>query len=209
MTSPLWTLVCSRTSRRAAALATVLLSALTGARVSAQQTSVSISMQAAPAVPRVGGAQVIGIRTGTPVLYTFAVTGTRPMTFTATGLPAGLTLDATNGRLGGMVANAGTSTAMITASNSLGSDTRALRIVVGDTIALTPPMGWNSYDSFDDSVTEAEMIAQATWLRDHLLPYGWDTAVVDFRWYDPEPTGNDFNLNQRRTGEPVVAKQDE
>jgi MYXO-CTERM domain-containing protein len=185
--------VCSRTSRRTAALATVLLSALTGARVSAQQTSVSISMQAAPAVPRVGGAQVIGIRTGTPVLHTFAVTGTRPMTFSVTGLPAGLTLDATNGRLAGMVANAGTSTVMVTASNGLGSDTRALRIVVGDTIALTPPMGWNSYDSFDDSVTEAEMIAQATWLRDHLLPYGWDTAVVDFRWYDPNAQASDQN----------------
>src|SRR4051794_9071929 len=103
------------TSRGSAAQATVLLSALVGARVQAQQTSVSISMQAAPAVPRLGGAQVIGIRAGTPVLHTFAVTGTRPMTFTATGLPAGMTLDATNGRLGGMVTNMGTSAVMITA----------------------------------------------------------------------------------------------
>jgi hypothetical protein len=82
---------------------------------------------------------------------------------------------------------------MITASNGSGSDTRALRIVAGDTVALTPPMGWNSYDSFDDSVTEAEMLAQAGWLRDNLLPYGWDTAVVDFRWYDPDAPGSDQN----------------
>jgi len=176
-----------------AVVAATLITALAGGGAALAQTNVSISMQAAPPAPHLGGAAVVGVRTGTPLLHTIAVTGTRPMTFSATGLPAGVNLDAATGRLSGMLAAAGSTTVMITASNAAGSDTRALRIVAGTTLALTPPMGWNSYDSFDDSVTEAEMLAQATWLRDNLLPYGWDTAVVDFRWYDPNAPASDQN----------------
>ena len=46
-------------------------------------------------------------------------------------------------------------------------------------------MGWNSYDSFGDSVTEAEVLANAQYMKDHLLSHGWNYVVVDFRWYDP------------------------
>jgi alpha-galactosidase len=68
-----------------------------GGRAVAQQTNVSISMQAAPPAPHIGGAAVVGVRTGTPLLFTVAVTGTRPMTFSATGLPDGVTLDEPRG----------------------------------------------------------------------------------------------------------------
>src|SRR5262245_35451891 len=107
----------------------------------AQQTNVTISMQAAAPAPRIGGAQVVGVRTGTPLVHTIAATGTRPLTFAATGLPAGVSIDAATGRLSGTPSAAGTSMAMVTVSNAAGSDRRALRIVVGDTLALTPPMG--------------------------------------------------------------------
>ena len=45
-------------------------------------------------------------------------------------------------------------------------------------------MGWNSYDAFGDSVVESEVLSNAFWLKEHLQPLGWDTVVVDFRWYD-------------------------
>lgn len=66
--------------------------------------------------------------------------------------------------------------------------------------APTPPMGWNSYDAFGDTVTEDELLANAKYVKEKLLHHGWKYIVIDFRWYDPEPTGNDFNLNQLRTG---------
>ena len=66
--------------------------------------------------------------------------------------------------------------------------------------APTPPMGWNSYDAFGDSVTEDEVMANARYVKEKLLPHGWNYIVVDFRWYDPEPTGDDHALNQKRTG---------
>ncbi|WP_428966160.1 glycoside hydrolase family 27 protein [Micromonospora fluostatini] len=49
----------------------------------------------------------------------------------------------------------------------------------------TPPMGWNSYDAFNWSVTEADVRANADYLRDNLRRYGWEYVVVDWAWYYP------------------------
>jgi len=57
------------------------------------------------------------------------------------------------------------------------------------TLALTPPMGWNSYDCFGDSVTEEEVLANARYMKEKLLSHGWQYVVVDFRWYDPDAKG--------------------
>ena len=51
--------------------------------------------------------------------------------------------------------------------------------------AQTPPMGWNSWDSFGTTVTEDEVLANARVLAERLLPHGWDTVVVDIDWHDP------------------------
>jgi len=61
-------------------------------------------------------------------------------------------------------------------------------------------MGWNSYDAFGDTVTEAEVLANAEYVKKNLLSHGWKYIVIDFRWYDPEPPGNDFLLNKLRSG---------
>jgi hypothetical protein len=66
-------------------------------------------------------------------------------------------------------------------------------------------MGWNSYDAFGDTVTEDQTLANAQSMHDHLLAHGWNTIVIDFRWYDPQPTGNDRLLNRTRTGAALAA----
>jgi hypothetical protein len=71
--------------------------------------------------------------------------------------------------------------------------------------APTPPMGWNSYDTFGDSVTEAETLANATYMKDHLLSHGWNYVVIDFRWYDPVGSNNDAWINRDRTGARLTA----
>ena len=132
--------------------------------------------------PRFNGAQIIGIRPRTPLLHSLAATGSRPMSFSAEKLPAGLKLDSATGIISGQLARPGEYTIRVRARNSLGQARSDLRVVCGDTLALLPPMGWNSYDAFGDSVTEAEVLANAAWLKEHLQPLGWDTVVVDFRW---------------------------
>jgi alpha-galactosidase len=48
-----------------------------------------------------------------------------------------------------------------------------------------PPMGWNSWDCYGASVTEAEVKANADYMARYLKSYGWEYIVVDIQWYEP------------------------
>ncbi|WP_234988270.1 alpha-galactosidase [Demequina sp. NBRC 110056] len=61
--------------------------------------------------------------------------------------------------------------------------------------ALTPPMGWNSWDCYGTTVTEAEVMANAAVMAERLLPHGWDTIVVDIAWYDPTARSHGYNAD--------------
>ena len=56
-----------------------------------------------------------------------------------------------------------------------------------------PPMGWNSWDCFGTTVTEAEVLTNAEILAARLLPLGWDTVVVDIDWSDPTARSHGYN----------------
>ena len=59
-------------------------------------------------------------------------------------------------------------------------------------MASTPPMGWNSWDSYGTTVKEADVKANADWMAGYLKQHGWQYIVVDMEWYvsDPIPEGN-------------------
>jgi alpha-galactosidase len=61
--------------------------------------------------------------------------------------------------------------------------------------ARTPPMGWNSWDAFGTTITEAQAKAQAGVMADKLLPYGWKILTVDIQWYEPGAAGHDYRPN--------------
>ncbi|MET8282356.1 alpha-galactosidase [Micromonospora sp. NPDC005174] len=67
--------------------------------------------------------------------------------------------------------------------------------------ASTPPMGWNSYDSFNWSVTEADVRANADYMATNLRQVGWQYVVIDWAWYYPGRHNNspnqDSNLQPR------------
>ena len=49
--------------------------------------------------------------------------------------------------------------------------------------AVTPPMGWNSYDYYDTTVNEGQIRANAEYMAAHLKEFGWEYIVVDIEWY--------------------------
>ena len=55
------------------------------------------------------------------------------------------------------------------------------------TPAPTPPMGWNSWDSFGTGVTEAEVKANADYMAKYMAKSGWQYIVVDIQWSEPNP----------------------
>jgi hypothetical protein len=52
-------------------------------------------------------------------------------------------------------------------------------------LAERPPMGWNSWNSFGVTVTEAQVKANAEYMAKHLKRFGWEYVVVDLGWYLP------------------------
>ncbi len=49
--------------------------------------------------------------------------------------------------------------------------------------AINPPMGWNSYDYYDTTVTEMDVRNNAIYMAEHLKKHGWEYIVVDIQWY--------------------------
>lgn len=45
--------------------------------------------------------------------------------------------------------------------------------------AITPPMGWNSYDYYDTTVNEEQVKANALYMAEHLKEFGWEYIVID------------------------------
>ena len=149
----------------------------------------------APAEPRINGAKVFGVRPGNPFLFTIPATGNRPMSFAAEGLPTGLTLDEKTGRITGKIDTPGTYNVTLKASNSLGTAQRTLKIVVGDTIALTPPMGWNSWNCWAANVSDKNVRSSAKAMVDSgLINHGWTYINIDDTWQGPR--GGQFNAIQ-------------
>ncbi|KQN80183.1 alpha-galactosidase [Sphingomonas sp. Leaf67] len=56
-------------------------------------------------------------------------------------------------------------------------------------LAQTPPMGWNSWNSFATTITEAQAIETARIMREKLLPVGYSIFTIDIQWYEPGATG--------------------
>ena len=138
---------------------------------------------AAPATPRINGANVFGVRPGSPFLFTIPATGDRPMKFSAEHLPRGLKLDAKTGHITGVLKTKGEFIVTLHADNSLGTAEKKFRIVCGDQIALTPPMGWNSWNCFAGAVSEEKVKGAAdAMVKSGLINHGWTYINVDDYW---------------------------
>lgn len=163
-----------------------------------------IAASTVAAAPQFNGAKIIGIYPGTPLVYSLPVSGQRPILFSAKNLPPELKLDPQTGILTGSLAKAGEYKFKVFVENAAGKAATEIKIVCGDKLALTPPMGWNSYDAFGDNVVESEMLANAHYVAEKMHPFGWDTVVVDYCWSDPGAHDNNRNA---RANAPLVADE--
>ncbi len=59
-------------------------------------------------------------------------------------------------------------------------------------LAITPPMGWNSWDCYGAAVTEADVRRNAEYMAGHLKAHGWEYVVVDIQWYQPTALTHDY-----------------
>lgn len=134
--------------------------------------------------PRINGPKVYGVRPGNPFLYRIPATGDRPMVFSADGLPSSLTLDRETGIITGNSPSLTVEyTVTLKAANEHGEDKRRFGIVVADTLALTPPMGWNSWYIHYNRVTDADMRAVAdVMIESGMADFGYQYVNIDDCW---------------------------
>src|ERR1044071_3140983 len=136
-----------------------------------------------PRAPRINGARIFWVRPGSPFLFTIPATGERPMTFGVAPLPAGLKVDSATGQITGALKERGEFVVTFKAGNRLGSAQRSFRIDCGDTLALTPHMGWNSWYVWENRVTD-RIIRDAAdaMVSSGLIHHGYQYVNIDDCW---------------------------
>jgi len=134
--------------------------------------------------PKMTGAAIFGVRPGKPIRYCATAIGDKPLTFSATGLPAGVSIDSKTGWITGRAPQQQQDVKIeVTATNPKGSDSRELILRVGDKICLTPPMGWNSWYVHSEGVSEVAIREMATAMKEkELQDYGWSFVNIDDCW---------------------------
>ena len=133
--------------------------------------------------PSINGAKVYGVHPGSDIIFKVATSGDRPMKFSAKGLPSGVKLDPKTGIFSGKITVPGDYPIQVLAKNAHGQAKDTIILRVGKTLILTPPMGWNSWYSFNealsqDGVLKTARLMEETGLGDH----GWSYINMDDCW---------------------------
>ena len=150
--------------------------------------------------PQINGPKVYGCRPGNPFLYRVPTTGARPIAFSAQGLPAGLRLDAASGIITGTVPPCGEYVVTLSAKNAHGAATRSLKIVAGDTLSLTPSMGWNHWYAHYNRVTDKMMREAAdVMVAGGMADAGYQYVNIDDCWMNASPQAR-HNKDPQRVG---------
>lgn len=136
--------------------------------------------------PRINGPKAYGATPGRAFLYAFPTCGSRDgLKFSVSGgsLPPGVSLDAKLGVLSGKVEKAGEYQFEVSAVNAHGSARKRFSLVIGDRRALTPPMGWTSWNAFTSDVDQELMETTAEALvKKGLAAHGYVYVNVDSCW---------------------------
>jgi len=151
--------------------------------IHAQDSERKILTPKAGKYPKVNAVRVFGVRPHNEFMYKIPATGEAPLVYTVDNLPVGLSVNPNNGVITGVLKEKGEYTVSLKATNKLGSDLREMKIKVGDKISLTPPMGWNSWYSWSESVADDKIRKAAeAFEKLGLINYGWNYINIDDCW---------------------------
>lgn len=148
--------------------------------------------------PRINGPLVYGARPGHPFLYRIPCQGDRPIRFSVKGLPRELKLDSEAGIISGETPPKGEYQLVIKAENLKGKDKRNFRIISGEKLALTPPMGWNDWYAYYNRITDKTMREAAEiMISSGMADVGYQYVNIDDCWMNAKE-----NKDRGRVGPP-------
>jgi len=149
--------------------------------------------------PKINFPKVVGATQSKPFIFPIPVTGKKPLMVTVDNLPAGLTLDSGTGIISGTSpAQKGSFILNVTVKNSLGEAKDKIELKVGDLLALTPPMGWNSWNAGGMTVDQVKIRAAADVIADKLRGHGWAFVNIDDGWQADKRTDEGLLLTNKK-----------
>ncbi|KGF81702.1 alpha-galactosidase [Massilia sp. JS1662] len=96
-----------------------------------------------------------------------------------------------------LTASLATAAAASVPSLAFGAKSKSLAPAAG--LAPTPPMGWNSWNSFGPTITEAQALENADIMVAKLLPFGYNVFTVDIQWYEPNANSYEYRKDAELT----------
>lgn len=155
--------------------------------------------------PRLNGPTIYGCRPGNPFIYRIPCQGQRPIRFSADHLPASITLDPATGILSGKSPDSGTYRVTLRAENDRGKSSRLFRIVAGETLALTPPMGWNHWYTHYDRITDKLMREAAdVMVSSGMADVGYQYVNIDDCWMNAPSNKDPLRVGPLRDANGVI-----
>src|SRR4051812_2916240 len=161
--------------------------------------------------PMINYPRITGATPGRPFLFSIPASGDGPLAYTATNLPAGLTLDAATGIITGALKSEGRTDVQVSVKARDGTMSHAVITIVGgkDALALTPPLGWNSWNVWGGNVTADHVRAAADGMvSSGLAAQGYTYINIDDAWeggwHKGQNGSNDVAAGRDANGEIVT-----
>ncbi|MEK6796958.1 MAG: glycoside hydrolase family 27 protein [Spirochaetota bacterium] len=178
-------------------------------RTSAKSEAVDHRTKLAPAAPWdkgrpvINGPDVYGASPGKEFLYLIPTVGERPISFSAEGLPAGLSVEQGSGQIKGKAEKKGEYGVSLKAENRHGTCAKKLTLIINDNaLALTPPMGWNSWNCFRSDIDDGRIRTIADCMvSSGLAARGYSYVNMDSGWQS-EKRGGMYNSIMPKDGFP-------
>ena len=132
--------------------------------------------------PKINMPSIIGASSGKPILFRIAVSGKRPMEYSAFGLPSGLTLK--DNILSGSVECDGEYRFVLSAKNALGEAKKEITLEIkAQNVLVTPLLGYTTWNAFESKVTQTDVEGIADKLMElGISEYGYGYVNTDSGW---------------------------
>ena len=151
-----------------------------------------------PETPEFHGPRVFGATPGHDFLFRVPFTGKAPVSLSAAGLPDGLTMD-DKGIITGKINMAGEYKVRLTATNASGTAHRTLRLVAGEhKLALTPQMGWNSWNAYGmNNDAKRTRAAADAMVKSGLAAKGFMYINIDDGWQNGRTADGEIKTTEK------------
>ena len=132
---------------------------------------------------RINGAKVFGVRPGSAFFFKIPATGKKPLKYEVLNIPESLVCNPETGMITGTISTSGEYLTTFRVTNELGSAEREFKIVCGETLALTPHMGWNSWYVWENHVTDRIVRDAAdAMVASGMIDHGYMYVNIDDCW---------------------------